>query len=178
MSTWMTEEVVWGQDQCIFIIVVTLFCLLFILFSLYLFPSSLREWKLCYRLGLQMLRSGNTAVQLPSSGLWQWSTWLSPSRGSVWFSSLLSKRCLPDKLDISPFHTWVVMANVLKRYGREIDTWMMWCPRSYILYGKKWTEDSDGLTKGVGAGQVWISKFILHCLPRETLTRTLSVQPT
>lgn len=101
-----------------------------------------------------------------------------PAEALVWFSSLLSKRCLPDKLEVSHFHTWVVMANVLKRYSREIDTWMMWCPRSYILYGKKWTEGNDGLTKGVGAGQVWISQFILHCLPRETITRTLSVQPT
>lgn len=46
------------------------------------------------------------------------------------------------------------MANVVKRYGREIDTWMMPCLRSYILYGKKQTQGTDGLTKGVGAGQV------------------------
>lgn len=43
------------------------------------------------------------------------------------------------------------MANVLRRYGKEIDTWMMGCPRSRA---KKQTEGTDGLTKGVGAGQV------------------------
>lgn len=100
-----------------------------------------------------------------------------PAEALVWFSSLLSKSCLPGKLDISALHTWLVMANVLKRYGREIDMWMMPCPRSYILYGKKQTPGTDGLTKGVGAGQVWISPFILHCLPSKTLTHTLSAQP-
>lgn len=89
-----------------------------------------------------MLRSGNAAVQLPSTGLWQlWSPWPSPSRGSGLVSSLLSKSCLPGKLEISPFHTWLVMANhkiqdIVKRYSREIDTRMIWCPWSYILYGK------------------------------------------
>lgn len=62
-----------------------------------------------------------------------------PVEALVWFSSLLPNYCLLGKLETSPaFHTWLVIANVLKRYRRrETDTGMMWCPRSHILREKK-----------------------------------------
>lgn len=109
--------------------------------------------------------------QLLSTILWQlWSTWLSPADALVWFSSLLPVCCLPGNLKIyPPFHTLLAMADVLKRYWRrEIDIWMIWCPRSLILR-EKTPEGTDGLTKGAGAGQAWISPFILPCLPSKTL---------
>lgn len=65
----------------------------------------------------------------------QWRLWF----GLVCMPSLLLNCCLPGRLETSPpFHTWLAVVNVLKRYKRrEIDTRIMWCPGSHILKGKK-----------------------------------------
>lgn len=43
------------------------------------------------------------------------------------------------------------MANVVKRYSREIDMWMMLSPSLIFSMVKN---KHNGLTKGVGAGQM------------------------
>lgn len=78
-------------------------------------------------LELHILRWGSTGSCRPlfcgSCGL----PGFPPVEALVWFSSLLPNCCLPGKSETSTaFHTWLMTANVLKRYRRrEVDTWMM-----------------------------------------------------